>query len=140
LRAVLDVNVVVSAALAPRGAPAEILQAWLDGEFEFVASELLLSELIRALAYPKLSSRITTSEATALVELIRREAILAPDPESVPETRSPDPGDDYLISLATATRAVIVSGDEHLLCLTEVLPVYSPAGFLAMLIEARGSK
>jgi hypothetical protein len=55
LRAVLDVNIVISAVLSPRGTPAKILQAWLDGEFEFVASEDLLSELGRALAYPKLA-------------------------------------------------------------------------------------
>jgi predicted nucleic acid-binding protein len=42
-----------------------------------------------------------------------------------------DPGDDYLIALAAAARAVIVSGDRHLLDMRDELPVQSPAGFLA---------
>lgn len=64
------------------------------------------------------SRRINSTSAVASDVVIRelslgylraRTTILAPDPESVPETRSPEPGDDYLISLATAPRAVIVS-------------------------------
>ena len=45
------------------------------------------------------------------------------------------PGDDYLIALAEASRAAIVSGDGHLLGLRDELPVYSPAELLALLEE-----
>lgn len=139
MRAVLDVNIVISAVLSPRGTPAKILQAWLDGEFEFVASEDLLSELGRALAYPKLCSRVETSQAKQLIELIRREAQMTVDPEGPPTMRSPDPGDDYLISLGAVSGAVIVSGDGHLLGLADAVPVYSPAQLLALLVDERRS-
>jgi putative PIN family toxin of toxin-antitoxin system len=133
VRAVLDPNVIISALLAPQGSPAKVFRAWLDGAYELVVSSLLLAELERALGYRKLQKRIQPAEAAELVELLQREADLLEDPMDAPEVRSPDPGDDYLIALAAAGRAVIVSGDDHLLGLRNELPVYSPADFLALL-------
>jgi putative PIN family toxin of toxin-antitoxin system len=133
VRAVLDPNVIISALLAPQGSPAKVFRAWLDGAYELVVSSLLLAELERALGYRKLQKRIQPAEAAELVELLQREADLLEDPTDAPEVRSPDPGDDYLIALAAAGRAVIVSGDDHLLGLRNELPVYSPADFLALL-------
>ena len=46
------------------------------------------------------------------------------DPKEPPSTRSPDPGDDYLIALGAVAQAAIVSGDGHLLGLADDLPVY----------------
>jgi putative PIN family toxin of toxin-antitoxin system len=133
VRAVLDPNVIISALLAPQGSPAKVFRAWLDGAYELVVSSLLLAELERALGYRKLQKQIQPAEAAELVELLQREADLLEDPTDAPEVRSPDPGDDYLIALAAAGRAVIVSGDDHLLGLRNELPVYSPADFLALL-------
>jgi len=42
VRAVFDPNVLVSALLAPTGAPAELILRWLAGDFELVVSEQLL--------------------------------------------------------------------------------------------------
>jgi putative PIN family toxin of toxin-antitoxin system len=133
VRAVLDANVIISALLAPNGSPAKVLQAWLDGDFELVLSPLLLAELERALAYPKLRKRVTAAEAEELVELLRQDADLREDPAEPPPVRSADNGDDYVIALAAAAQAVIVSGDRHLLDLGDDLPVYSPAAFLEVL-------
>jgi uncharacterized protein len=102
LRAVVDANVLISAALSPRGAPARVLRAWLDGAFELVVSPLLLDELERALAYPKLRERIPQEEAVRLVDLLRRSASLVDDPDAPPPVTSPDPGDDYLLALAVS--------------------------------------
>ncbi|MPZ89355.1 MAG: putative toxin-antitoxin system toxin component, PIN family [Nitriliruptorales bacterium] len=133
MRAVLDPNVIISALLAPGGTPAKVLRAWLEGAYGLVGSPLLIAELERALAYPKLRKRIEEAEASDLVDLLRREAKMADDPADPPSVRSPDPGGDYLIALAAAAHAAIVSGDGHLLGLAEHLPVYSPAAFLALL-------
>lgn len=133
MRAVLDPNVVISAVLAPGVSPARVLRSWLDGAYELVVSELLLAELERALAYPKLRKRIDPAEATELVDLLRRQAELLEDPADAPAVRSPDPGDDYLIALAAVGQAVIVSGDRHLLGLAGRVPVYAPAAFLELL-------
>ena len=66
---------------------------------------------------------------------IARSAILAADPAAAPAIRSGDPDDDYLVALATAERAVLVSGDSHLRVLADRLPVRTPAEFLASLSE-----
>jgi uncharacterized protein len=133
LRAVLDPNVIISALLAPTGTPAAIVRAWSAGAFELVASPLLLAELERALAYPKLRTRIRESEATAIVEWLARSATIMQDPDQPAPRSSADPGDDFLIALAAHEHAVLVSGDGHLLELASGLPIYAPADFLALL-------
>lgn len=94
------------------------MRAWLDGAYELILSALLLEELERALGYPKLRARIADAENQELLELLRRGADVGDDQSGPPPVRSPDPGDDYLIALAVATQALIVSGDRHLLRLT----------------------
>jgi predicted nucleic acid-binding protein len=64
------------------------------------------------------------------VAWIGRQARVIPDPEEPPAVRSEDPGDEYLLALAEAARAVIVSGDRHLLALGDELPVLTPRQFL----------
>ncbi len=112
------------------------MRAWLDGAFELVVSVLLLAELERAQAEPKQRERINPAEVRELVDLLRREAQTVGDPDDPPSLRSADPGDDYLIALAAAAPAAIVSGNRHLLDLAQRLPVYSPAEFLALLEAA----
>jgi putative PIN family toxin of toxin-antitoxin system len=128
VRAVLDVNILIAALLSPTGAAAQLVFRWLAGEFELVVSEALLAELERALAYPKVRRRITTDEAAEFVALIRRLSVLAPD--STASHHSADRGDDYLLALAETQRALLVSGDQHLLALAEELPINTPRGFL----------
>jgi putative PIN family toxin of toxin-antitoxin system len=130
LRAVLDPNVFISAALSPTGAPARVLQAWIDGAFELLVSPLLLAELERALAYPKLRKRIPPEDAARMVDWLRRSATVAGDPDGPPPLTSRDPGDDYLLAFAASQRAALVSGDSDLLSLGGDLPIYSPADFL----------
>jgi putative PIN family toxin of toxin-antitoxin system len=130
VRAILDPNVIISTLLSRGGTPAKVLRAWLEGRFELIVSPLLLEELKRALAYPKLAKRIKPEETAALIDWFRREAILVDDPAESPTSRSEDPGDDYLLALAEAERAVLVSGDRHLLALTEELPVLTPRELL----------
>lgn len=135
MRAVFDPNVLISALLSPDGAPARALRAWLNGVFELVVSPLLLAELERALAYPKLRKRIAPDEARRLVALLAETARVAEDPDEHPSVRSRDPQDNYLIALAEQERAVLVSGDDHLLELEGEIPVRSPAEFLSPFLE-----
>ncbi len=129
MRAVLDPNILIAALLSPTGAPAQLLGRWLAGVFELVVSEALLAELERALAYPKLRRRVSAEEAAELVDLLRDGAILAPDRPNPPR-RSPDPGDDYLLALAENERAVLVSGDQHLLALADQFPIHPARALL----------
>lgn len=133
MRAVLDPNVIISALLSPGGSPAQLLRAWRQGEFELIVSRALLAEFERALAYPKLRKRITEEEGRRVLEWLGVSAKVADDPDDPPAVRSPDPGDDYLLALAQAEAAALVSGDGHLLQLAETIPVFSPAQFLDLL-------
>ena len=104
MRAVLDPNVLISALLAPNGAPAQALSRWVGGEYDLVVSPFLLAELERALAYPKLRARIAPEAAGEIVSFLERAAILMMDREKSPR-RSSDPGDDYLLALAEQAKA-----------------------------------
>lgn len=137
MRAVVDVNVLISGVLSAKGPSAEILQASRDGIFELVISELLLTELDRTLRYPKLRKRIPAEKATAFANWIRDHGTLADDPEGPPPLGSRDPDDDYLLALAIDRRAYLVTGDQDLLVLGDELPILTPAQFAATLRESR---
>jgi uncharacterized protein len=132
VRAVLDVNVLVSALLSRGGVPARIIGSWLEGGFELVVSEQLLAELERALGYPKVAVYVPPDTAAAFVALLRSAAIVVADPGDTP-ARSLDPGDDYLLALAEAENALLVTGDQHLLDLADRFPIGSPRAFLESL-------
>ena len=134
-RVVLDPNVLVSGILSRGGTPAALLRAWLDGAYELVVSPALLVELERVLRYPKIAARVTADQAGELVDVLRRHADVVPDPDTAPKVHSPDPDDDYLICLAEAADAVLVSGDSDLHGLPGHLPVHTPAAFRAMLSD-----
>lgn len=133
MRAVLDTNVLVSAALSRRGAPARILEAWFQGAFELVTSLQLLDEFERVLAYPKIRRRISESEAASLVRLVSEGSVTIDDPGDGSTVTSRDPGDDFLIELAFESRSLLVSGDPDLLDLSDRIPVLSPAAFFEKL-------
>lgn len=133
MRAVCDVNVLISALLAPTGTPATVLRAWIEGEFELVVSPRLLAELERALGYRKLRERIREDERERFIEGLRASAAVVDDPSITPPIRSPDPGDDYLIALAASSGSVLVTGDNDLLELVGDMRILSPAAFLQRL-------
>jgi putative PIN family toxin of toxin-antitoxin system len=137
VRAVVDVNVLISGALSAKGSSAETLRAGRDGKFEFVISEMLIAELERTLAYPKLRKRIAPEKAAAFVTWIRYHGTLAEDPTSAPPVGSRDPDDDYLLALAIDRRAYLITGDQDLLVLGNDLPILTPAQFATKLRETR---
>jgi putative PIN family toxin of toxin-antitoxin system len=132
LRAVLDVNVLVSALLSRVGTPGRLIALWLQGAFELVVSEALLAELGRALAYPQLREHIGREDAAEFIEFLRSTASILADAEH-PHPVSGDPADDYVVALATVSASILVTGDHHLLVLAPELPIRSPAEFLALL-------
>ncbi len=134
MRAVLDINVLISSLLAPDGASARLIQRWLEGDFELVVSERLLAELKRALTYPKLRARISEAASDQFIGLVRATATMRPDPPNPPQ-QSRDPGDDYLIALAESSASILVSGDQDILALSESRPILAPADFEARLGE-----
>lgn len=136
LRAILDVNVLISALISPSGSPARLLLAWQEGRFELIVSPALLAELRRALTYPKLERLIAPADADAFVAWLSRSAVLARDAAAPPPIHAADPDDDYLLALAAEQRAGLVSGDAHLLVLASGYPIQRPADFLTTVLSA----
>jgi uncharacterized protein len=130
-RAVLDPGVLVSALITPTGKPAKLLLSARAGGFDLIVSPLLLRELESVLQRKKFRRYIDLDGVTAYLDLLRRDAQLAADPEPPPPIRCTDPDDDYLIALAHSQNAALVSGDTNLLDLADKIPVFSPAEFLA---------
>ncbi len=137
MRAILDVNVLISALISPSGSPARLLLAWQDGRFELIVSPALLAELRRALAYPKLERLIPPADADAFAAWLSRTAVLARDAAEPPPVKAVDPDDDYLLALAAEQRADLVSGDAHLLALAGDYPIHRPSDFLEMVSGAK---
>lgn len=134
MRVVLDANVLVSAAISAAGPPRQIVSAWVDGRFELVASPALLEELSDVLARPRFRRFISIATAGDFIDGLAEDAEILDDPPAQPGL-SPDPEDDYLITLARAAKADhLVSGDRHLLDLTDPdPPVLTPRHFLDLL-------
>jgi putative PIN family toxin of toxin-antitoxin system len=134
LRVVFDPGVLVSAVISPTGPPAEALDAWRNGEFDLIVSPALLDELEDVLLRTKFRAYASPEQVSAYVEALAAEALAYDDPGDPPRV-TPDPDDDYLIALARAAGAdLLVSGDKHLLDLSDPpLRVITPRDLLAQL-------
>ena len=112
MRAVLDTNVIMSAAFFG-GVPLDVLNAWHSGEFELVVSEAVMSEY-REIA-DRMKEKFPTVDPEAWLSYIESRATMvsaAPLASQVCE----DPDDDVFLACAVAANAKIVcSGDRHLL-------------------------
>ena len=129
-RAVLDTNVFVSALITPAGASAKLVEEMGTGGLEVIASPRLLAELEAVLGRQKFRRYFDAVAGPKFVGLLRRDAVIAPDPDEPAPLRSVDPQDDYLLALAYSQSARLVSGDSHLLDLAAVAPICSPADFV----------
>ncbi len=136
-RVVLDPGVLVSALIAPEGSPARLLREIRAGGLELVVSPLLLEELEGVLGRQKFRRYVDLATVREYVDLLRRQALAAPDPEDPSPLRSADPDDDYLIALAQSQNAVLVSGDKHLLEIGGGAPILAPADLLQAAGERR---
>ncbi|MGH2957605.1 MAG: putative toxin-antitoxin system toxin component, PIN family [Solirubrobacterales bacterium] len=133
IRAVLDTNIIVSGLGRPRSVPARVIDHALSGAFIPVTSPALLSELERALRYPKL--REAFEDPGAVAELVG-EISLVVEPDKRLHVIKEDEHDNRVLEAARAADAdFAVSGDEHLLSLGsfERTRIVRPGDFIAVL-------
>jgi len=97
--------------LSPSGNADTLLRRWLNGNFVLLTSSEQMEEIKSTLRKPYIASHIKPHDAGKLVNLLRR---LTLQIEShAPVRRSPDPEDDFLLSLAEAGDAdYLVTGDK----------------------------
>jgi uncharacterized protein len=112
MRVVLDTNILVSALLLTHSAPAQAVIAWRRGQFELVTCELQLQELRDVTRRPKIRALIRPAMAGEMVNQLRSMALMVDN--LPPVDVSPDPFDNFLLSLAQAAQAdVLVFGDKR---------------------------
>ena len=112
MRVVLDTNVLISAVFFA-GFPERILDAWVDRQFDMLASVEILREYRQVVA--RLERQFPSIEAQPLIDLITRYCHLV-EPAAVPRSACEDPDDLKFLGCAKAGRAgCVVSGDHALL-------------------------
>lgn len=135
MKVVLDVNVLVSGFVAQRGAPADILGAWTDDQFDLVLSDHILAGCRRAWLKPYFQSRYTNGEIEATLALLHAEATLV-TPVETDRGVANDLEDDLVLATAVAGQvAFLVTGDNGLLALGSYhsFAIVSPREFLSTL-------
>ncbi|MDQ3631621.1 MAG: putative toxin-antitoxin system toxin component, PIN family [Actinomycetota bacterium] len=127
-----DTNVLVAAAITPRGLCGRLLVAAIEGRWQLVASPALFAELDEVVHRAKFRRWFSPQEASCFVADLRVLADVVDDPvlPSTPQTGDPD--DEFLVALASSTDvAALISGDPHPTDLVDLdPPVLSPAVFL----------
>lgn len=119
LRVVIDPNVVVSAAISPKGVTGRLIRLGLAGQFRMIVCPMLLDEAREVFGRPKLRRFVALATALELLVDIEGAAESYPDPRRI-EATSRDRDDDYLIALANESDADrLLSGDADLLALAD---------------------
>jgi putative PIN family toxin of toxin-antitoxin system len=129
VKVVLDTNVFVSGVFF-RGPPYRVLKAWRDGKIQILVSPAILEEYHRVML--ELSARFPEIDPRSLVDFlaVHSESVLPP---SLPPVIQHDPSDDKFLECALAGKAAcIISGDKHLLNLSQFkgIPILKPYDFV----------
>jgi putative PIN family toxin of toxin-antitoxin system len=111
MRVVLDTNVLLSALIAPHGAPDTIYRAWRAAKFEVVTSRVQLYALRRASRYPTFRTVLQPRLAGTMTNNLQRAIVLDRLPSHV---EADDPDDAFLVAMAIAGDAdYLVTGDRR---------------------------
>lgn len=136
IRAILDANVYVSAAITrtPDSAAARVLDAVVDGRIEALQCPTLLGELTDTLHRPKLKRYLSDEQSTAFVADVALNTRAVADPSKPYAATSRDPKDDYLLALLDEhPDAVLCTGDGDLLELRHSHPIVTPRELISRL-------
>jgi putative PIN family toxin of toxin-antitoxin system len=134
LRVVLDANVFVSAYIQPDGTPGRIIQAFLrDSAFDLVLTEVIIDEVLEALAYPKVqkAARSKIDPELWFEDLVVLSLYVTGDLEMRRVSKDPD-DDKYLAGAVEGRAEFLVTGDVDLLRLREYegIQIVTPRAFL----------
>jgi putative PIN family toxin of toxin-antitoxin system len=136
MRVVIDANVYVSALISAKGVPALVVNRWLEGQFDVLVSQPIISEILRVTAYERLQRYKRLRESRLeFVTLLSEQAIWVEPNETVDVVSEDETDNRYVECAVTGGAEYIVSGDPHLLNVSEYRGVrlVSPNDFIALM-------
>lgn len=119
---VLDTNIVLDLFVFadPQARPLKLALA--ERQFQWLATQPMREELTRVLAYPKIMSRLASCSLTAS-EVLMQFDVQTHQVDVAPKAKFTcrDPDDQKFIDLAVAHKALLLSKDHAVLCMTKRL-------------------
>jgi putative PIN family toxin of toxin-antitoxin system len=134
VRIVPDVNVIISAIIAPSGTPGRIYDAWKRRDIQIITSPVIISKTLEVIQRPHIQNTFSLTQADFqnLKSLLEHRTLLTPHLLDLQVVKQ-DPEDDTIIIAAVESNAdCIVSGDKHLkeLGSYQNIPILSPLEFV----------
>jgi putative PIN family toxin of toxin-antitoxin system len=134
LKVVVDTNVLISGIFFS-GAPSEILRAWRSGKLQICITPEIIDEYMKVTG--TLAEQFPHIETNQILTLIiaHSEVIQAPP---LSHQVCQDPYDDKFLACALAAESkLIISGDKHLLKLSEYqgVTILSPRAFVEQYLK-----
>jgi len=121
LRVVIDTNLFISGIIAGQGLPSKLLQAWRDGIFILIISEILIGEMKTVLWRPRIQKeyKIGSAKITQMTDTLKSGAeLVRPASAESLSVHCRDAKDDLLLATSIAGQAdYLVTGDKDLLVL-----------------------
>lgn len=116
MRIAIDTNCLVAALTRRTGRSAEVVDAWLSGRVEAVASEATAREAELVLGGGWLARMVSKERVAALLEALRARTVWVDEPPRIPELTLKDEGDRRMVETAVAGGAsYIVTTDREFL-------------------------
>src|SRR5439155_5808392 len=98
MRIAIDTNVLIAAVTRPGGTGARIVQTWLDGRLEVVASTATIREVELVLGAGWLARMVSPEVIEVLLEALRTRSVFIEQPPRILDLRLKDAGDTILAS------------------------------------------
>ncbi len=138
IRAVVDVNVLISSVIAALGFPRQIFSAWRDGRFSLITSAGIIAELEGKLSLPRIAKRYKANPELAedMLTVLQTEAEVLVVPVQEQHVVTGDPEDDLVLATGRLAQAdYLVTGDHGLLDLDEYegMKIVTPRQFVQLL-------
>ena len=116
MRIAIDTNLLIAALVRPGGTSARIVEEWLDGRLEVVASPATIREAELVLGGGWLARLVSREAVESLLEALRTRTVLVEAPPPIRDLRLKDEGDRRMVEAAVAggARYVVTTDREFL--------------------------
>jgi putative PIN family toxin of toxin-antitoxin system len=138
IRVVLDANTLASGAMAHPGTTlAEIIDRWVNEEYDVLLSQEILIELRHTFATPYFTARLSAQDRTDYLTLVPHLAVIIPITTHVAGIAT-HTEDDVILATAVSTQAhYLLTGDIQLqrLATYKGIRILSPSAFLEQALK-----